>query len=307
MPFERRRDGHSVRVVARHPHRQRLERTAERIRRLGIEDAAQLPPCHLDFVHELLASGDNAGEYIAVAVEILGRALHDQIDAHFERPLIDRARKRVVDHAHHATCPAGRGHAADVYASQMRVGRRLEPHQTRAVPNQRPGLPELVYRDEARADAEPRQQLVQQMERAAVHRRTADHFVAWLEQRQKQCGRRRHPRPEQQRPIGGLTLWEASIELRFPLTFLAPLGAVVFLDSSDVRPERLDYRFDTPHLAPGVGLRYPTPVGPVRLDLGFRVLEALGQERPQGTPPELFGDLFVSNSTRSSVIATPLE
>jgi outer membrane protein insertion porin family/translocation and assembly module TamA len=95
--------------------------------------------------------------------------------------------------------------------------------------------------------------------------------------------------PRCQRPIGGLTLWEASIELRFPLTFLAPLGAVVFLDSSDVRPERLDYRFDTPHLAPGVGLRYPTPVGPVRLDLGFRVLEALGQERPQGTPPELFG------------------
>jgi len=91
------------------------------------------------------------------------------------------------------------------------------------------------------------------------------------------------------RPIGGLTLWEASVELRFPLSFLAPLGAVVFLDSSDVRPERVDYRFDTPHLAPGVGLRYPTPVGPVRLDLGFRVLEALGQERPEGTPPELFG------------------
>jgi outer membrane protein insertion porin family/translocation and assembly module TamA len=91
------------------------------------------------------------------------------------------------------------------------------------------------------------------------------------------------------RPVGGLTLWEASIEMRFPLGFLSPLGAVVFLDSSDVRSEVAEFGLDTPHLAPGLGLRYPTPVGPVRLDVGFRVLEALGREEPQGTPPELFG------------------
>jgi outer membrane protein assembly factor BamA len=91
------------------------------------------------------------------------------------------------------------------------------------------------------------------------------------------------------RPLGGLTLWEASVELRFPLRFLSPLGAVVFLDSSDVRTGRADYRFDSPHLAPGLGLRYPTPVGPVRLDVGFRLLEALGSEEPQGSPPEVFG------------------
>lgn len=91
------------------------------------------------------------------------------------------------------------------------------------------------------------------------------------------------------RPLGGLTLWEASVELRFPLRFLDPLGMVVFLDSSDVRPGRADYGIDTPHLAPGIGLRYPTPVGPVRLDVGLRVLEALGKEEPQGSPPQLFG------------------
>jgi outer membrane protein assembly factor BamA len=91
------------------------------------------------------------------------------------------------------------------------------------------------------------------------------------------------------RPLGGLTLWEASIELRFPVRFLAPLGAVVFVDSSDLRPGRADYALGNPHLAPGFGLRYPTPVGPVRLDLGFRVLEAVGRETPQGSPPEFFG------------------
>jgi outer membrane protein insertion porin family/translocation and assembly module TamA len=91
------------------------------------------------------------------------------------------------------------------------------------------------------------------------------------------------------RPIGGLTLWEMSLELRFPLGLLAPLGAVLFLDASDVRPGRAEYSHDKPHLAPGFGLRYPTPIGPVRLDVGFRVLEFLGEEQPQGNPPYVFG------------------
>jgi outer membrane protein assembly factor BamA len=91
------------------------------------------------------------------------------------------------------------------------------------------------------------------------------------------------------RPIGGLTSWEASAELRFPIQFVAPLGGVLFVDASDVELGRAQYRFDRPHLAPGVGLRYPTPIGPVRLDLGFRLLEALGKEQPQGTPPTLLG------------------
>jgi outer membrane protein insertion porin family/translocation and assembly module TamA len=73
------------------------------------------------------------------------------------------------------------------------------------------------------------------------------------------------------------------------MRFVDPLGAVLFLDSSDVRSRRAEYGFDAPHLAPGVGLRYPTPVGPVRLDLGFRILEALGREEPEGSPPYLFG------------------
>jgi outer membrane protein insertion porin family/translocation and assembly module TamA len=97
------------------------------------------------------------------------------------------------------------------------------------------------------------------------------------------------PDPRCLRPIGGLTLWEASVELRFPLRLLSPLGAVLFLDASDVRAGQVDYGLDTPHLAPGLGLRYPTPIGPVRLDVGFRVLEYLGKEEPQGTPPEIFG------------------
>jgi outer membrane protein insertion porin family/translocation and assembly module TamA len=91
------------------------------------------------------------------------------------------------------------------------------------------------------------------------------------------------------RPVGGLTLWEASIELRFPLSFLEPLTGALFLDASDVREEQLSYGIGDPHLSPGIGLRYPTPIGPVRADFGLRLFELLGKEERQGTPPELLG------------------
>lgn len=79
------------------------------------------------------------------------------------------------------------------------------------------------------------------------------------------------------RPLGGFTLWEASVEVRFPLS--GALGAVVFADASDVSRDVGHVRFDKPHLSVGPGLRYLTPVGPFRLDLGYRVpgAQAIGE------------------------------
>jgi outer membrane protein insertion porin family/translocation and assembly module TamA len=70
-------------------------------------------------------------------------------------------------------------------------------------------------------------------------------------------------------PLGAFTLWEASAELRFPL--IAGLRGALFVDTADASPYELDFRFGRPHLSAGLGLRYPTPVGPVRLDVGYRV------------------------------------
>lgn len=70
-------------------------------------------------------------------------------------------------------------------------------------------------------------------------------------------------------PLGGFTLWEASLELRFPIT--GPLRGAVFGDLADVSPYQTDFRFDHPHTSVGLGLRFATPVGPVRLDAGYRI------------------------------------
>ena len=92
-------------------------------------------------------------------------------------------------------------------------------------------------------------------------------------------------------PLGGPSLWEASAELRFPLS--GPLTGAGFCDFSDVSPEKRDLRFDYLHMSCGSGARYATPVGPVRLDIGYRIpnMQILGSsdESVEGNPGTIFG------------------
>jgi outer membrane protein assembly factor BamA len=69
-------------------------------------------------------------------------------------------------------------------------------------------------------------------------------------------------------PLGGFTLWETSVELRYPV--MGDLSGTLFLDAADVAPHEMEFRF-RPHLSAGVGARYDTPVGPIRLDVGYRI------------------------------------
>lgn len=86
------------------------------------------------------------------------------------------------------------------------------------------------------------------------------------------------------RPLGGFTLWEASAELRF--AGFHPITLVAFADASDVTREIGVIGFKYPHLSVGPGLRYESPVGPLRLDLGIRVpgAQAIGES---GLPTNL--------------------
>jgi len=87
-------------------------------------------------------------------------------------------------------------------------------------------------------------------------------------------------------PLGGLSLWESSIELRFPV--FGDLSAALFVDAADVSRGRTRLRFDYPHTSTGAGFRYATPIGPVRFDIGYRLpgLQRLGGE----LDPKIDGD-----------------
>ena len=65
---------------------------------------------------------------------------------------------------------------------------------------------------------------------------------------------------------GGLRQWETSVELRVPIT--QSFGTVLFVDAGDVS-RSTGYRFDHPQASLGIGLRYRTIVGPLRLDFAL--------------------------------------
>ena len=68
-------------------------------------------------------------------------------------------------------------------------------------------------------------------------------------------------------PIGGRSLLEGSIELRRQL--FEKIGGIVFMDFGQVSLQSFDVPIDDLQFAFGVGVSYTTPVGPLRLDLGF--------------------------------------
>ncbi len=70
-------------------------------------------------------------------------------------------------------------------------------------------------------------------------------------------------------PVGGSTLWEFSNELRVQIA--GPFAIGTFCDMGDVSPNIADIRLTHLHLSCGAGARYDTPVGPIRLDVGYRV------------------------------------
>jgi outer membrane protein assembly factor BamA len=73
----------------------------------------------------------------------------------------------------------------------------------------------------------------------------------------------------QPRPTGGSALIEASVEYRFPIW--AQLNGAVFLDGAFVGQGALeDIAQGAGALTPGVGVRYASPAGVIRVDLGMR-------------------------------------
>jgi outer membrane protein insertion porin family/translocation and assembly module TamA len=91
-------------------------------------------------------------------------------------------------------------------------------------------------------------------------------------------------------PTGGRSLWELSAEVR--MLVQGAFSVAGFCDAADVSPFSLDIRLTRPHLSCGAGARYDTPVGPIRLDIGYRIPGAQfaandsSFERP---PSTLFG------------------
>ena len=71
------------------------------------------------------------------------------------------------------------------------------------------------------------------------------------------------------RATGGTSVIDGGIELRFPVVRDFIQGAA-FLDFGQVFSENADLDLDRVELTPGLGLRYLSPIGPLRLDVAYR-------------------------------------
>ncbi len=71
------------------------------------------------------------------------------------------------------------------------------------------------------------------------------------------------------RPLGGFSMWEFSTELRYHA--FQNWSFVAFIDASDVDTQVASFSLAEPHVSVGPGVRYLSPVGPIRVDLGYRI------------------------------------
>jgi len=86
-------------------------------------------------------------------------------------------------------------------------------------------------------------------------------------------------------PLGGNSLLALNSELRAVLR--GKLGGVLFVDAGNVWPDEWQIVPADVRVAAGVGLRYETPVGPIRFDFGQQLnriegllIDGVEQQRP---------------------------
>ncbi len=95
-----------------------------------------------------------------------------------------------------------------------------------------------------------------------------ERFYSGGEKSVRGYGRRRlGPLSASHDPLGGLSLLEGSVELRRPIW--KELGGAVFVDFGQVSKRSYDLPMGNLQFSAGFGLSYTTPVGPLRLDVGF--------------------------------------
>ena len=95
-----------------------------------------------------------------------------------------------------------------------------------------------------------------------------ERFFSGGEKSVRGYGRRRlGPLNAADEPLGGLSLVEGSLELRRPVW--KELNGAIFLDFGQVSKRSFDVPLGNLRFSSGFGLAYATPVGPVRLDIGF--------------------------------------
>jgi outer membrane protein insertion porin family len=77
------------------------------------------------------------------------------------------------------------------------------------------------------------------------------------------------PVDDQGIPLGGKSVFEGSLEIRQYV--ISGFSSVLFIDFGTISEKSLTFPLEETHFSPGFGLRYATPIGPIRLDFAFPI------------------------------------
>ena len=212
MPLQPFGDGERGRVVPRRAHRQRAqaphgEPGGERVHHRA-EQVGRVP----DPLDQRFRADQNPAEEVGVAAQRLGRAVHDEVGAQAERPLVDRGGDRVVDHDDRLAVRLGDGgDARDVGDAEQRIGRTLQHDE--------PGLGlehggegvDVGLFEEVDRDPEARRDVAQEAGHAGVERRLRYDMPARRQAEHRARGRG-HARRERHRGLAALQLRDRVFE-----------------------------------------------------------------------------------------------
>lgn len=82
-------------------------------------------------------------------------------------------------------------------------------------------------------------------------------------------------------PVGGTGLALVNLDYRFPV--YASFGGVLFADSGNIWGDWREVRFDKFKTGLGLGVRYASPVGPIRLEISWKL-----DRQPKESPYEVY-------------------
>lgn len=179
----------------------RPQATREQEGHLGRHHLSEVLSPSPDRIDQCLLRYHHAARQIAMASEILGCAVDDDVGSELQGRLVDRGGESVVDDDEHA---AGFGHLyrfGDVDDFHLWVGRRLEEENAGAVRDDFGQTADLAAEQEGRVDVEVWQIAIEQFVGASIDVADADDVIAIAAVGEDRGGLSGHAGTEDQRGL----------------------------------------------------------------------------------------------------------
>jgi len=199
-------------VLALDPENQGPEPSLQEKAGVGIEGGAEVELEMLDLADELLRADDRAGHDVAMAVEVFGGAVEDEIETDLQGPEIDGCREGGVDEGEQAMAPGESHDGFEIGDLHQGIGDRLDVDHTGLGPYQLVPAFGVLGIECGRLDAQAGQVFVDEGLGAAIDVLVSQEVIAATDDGQYGSGDRCHARGRDESRFTGFDGREARVQ-----------------------------------------------------------------------------------------------